>query len=94
MLLRFGDVATLGMAMISLTNSNLATVLAGWAFTSRRTVTGMLLAAGAVGRKHHSALTDRPGPRIGLDRIGCKPRPARDVEKGVLILQDPFLQTG
>jgi DDE superfamily endonuclease len=28
---------------------------AGWVFASRRTVTSMILAAGAVGRKHHSA---------------------------------------
>lgn len=31
------------------------TVLTGWVFARRRTVTGMLLAAGAVGSKHHSA---------------------------------------
>jgi len=30
-------------------------VLAGWLFACRRTVTGMIQAAGAVGRKHHSA---------------------------------------
>ena len=34
---------------------NLVTILAGWAFAPRRTVTGMLQAAGAVGSKHHSA---------------------------------------
>jgi hypothetical protein len=31
------------------------TVLGGWVFARRRTVTGMILAAGAVGQKHHSA---------------------------------------
>jgi hypothetical protein len=35
--------------------ANLSTLLVGWAFAPRRTITGMLLAAGAVGRKHHSA---------------------------------------
>jgi hypothetical protein len=34
---------------------NLVTILAGWAFAPRRTVTSMLQAAGAVGSKHHSA---------------------------------------
>jgi hypothetical protein len=31
------------------------TLLSGWVFARRRTVTGMILAAGAVGGKHHSA---------------------------------------
>src|SRR5260221_32688 len=45
----------LAWAMTVPTFSNLAIILAGWAFAPRRTVTGMLLAAGAVGQKHHSA---------------------------------------
>jgi hypothetical protein len=45
----------LAVAMTAPTFSNMATILAGWAFAPRRTVTGMLLAAGAVGKKHHSA---------------------------------------
>ena len=45
----------LAWAMTSPTFSNLTTIMAGWAFAPRRTVTGMLLAAGAVGKKHHSA---------------------------------------
>ncbi len=35
--------------------ASFVTLLAGWVFARRRTVTGMLLAAGAVGSKHHSA---------------------------------------
>ncbi len=34
--------------------ANFMTLLAGWTFAGRRTVTGMILAAGAVGTKHHS----------------------------------------
>ncbi len=34
---------------------NLVTVITGWIFARRRTVTGALVAAGAVGSKHHSA---------------------------------------
>lgn len=34
---------------------NAMTLVAGWVFASRRTVTGMIAAAGAVGQKHHSA---------------------------------------
>ena len=35
--------------------TSFVTVLTGWVFARRRTVTGMILAAGAVGTKHHSA---------------------------------------
>jgi hypothetical protein len=45
----------LAVAMTAPTFCNWTTLLAGWAFAPRRTVTGMLLAAGAVGKKHHSA---------------------------------------
>lgn len=41
--------------MTAPTFDSFVTLIAGWIFTSRRTVTGMILAAGAVGRKHHSA---------------------------------------
>jgi hypothetical protein len=44
----------LAVAMTAPTFFNWTTLLAGWAFAPRRTVTGMMLAAGAVGRKHHS----------------------------------------
>ena len=50
---------------------NLNVILAGWVFTPRRTVTGMLLAAGAVGRKHHSAFHRLfAQARWSLDRLG------------------------
>jgi hypothetical protein len=35
--------------------NNAMTLLAGWVFAPRRTVTRMIVAAGAVGQKHHSA---------------------------------------
>jgi hypothetical protein len=34
---------------------NVVTILTGWVFAPRRTVTCMIAAAGAIGRKHHSA---------------------------------------
>ena len=37
------------------TFANFVTVLTGWVFARRRTVTGMIVAAGAVDAKHHSA---------------------------------------
>jgi SRSO17 transposase len=37
------------------TFGNLLTVLTGWVYARRRTVTAMIVAADAVGRKHHSA---------------------------------------
>jgi SRSO17 transposase len=36
------------------TFDNLLTILGGWVYARRRTVTGMIVAADAVGRKHHS----------------------------------------
>ena len=45
----------LAFGMSSPSFNNLVTILAGWAFAPRRTVTAMLQAAGAVGSKHHSA---------------------------------------
>jgi hypothetical protein len=61
----------LAWAMTAPTFSNLATLLAGWAFASRRTVTGMLLAARAVGKKHHSAFHRLfAQAQWSLDRIG------------------------
>jgi len=43
-------------AMTSPSFTNLITLVTGWVFTPRRTVTGMIVAARAVGEKHHSAL--------------------------------------
>jgi hypothetical protein len=37
------------------TFTSFVTVITGWVFTRRRTVTGMILAADAIGTKHHSA---------------------------------------
>jgi hypothetical protein len=45
----------LALVMTAPSFENLVTVLAGWAFAPRRTITSMLQAAGAVGSKHHSA---------------------------------------
>lgn len=43
------------LVMTKPTFNSFVTLLTGWVFARRRTVTGMLLAAGAVGSKHHSA---------------------------------------
>lgn len=42
-------------AMTGPSFENAVIILSGWVFAPRRTVTGMIAAAGAVGRKHHSA---------------------------------------
>ena len=61
----------LALVMTSPTFSNLTTIMAGWAFASRHTVTGMLLAAGAVGKKHHSAFHRLfAQAQWSLDRLG------------------------
>ena len=50
-----GLVQPLAFAMTVPTFDTFGTVLTGWVFARRRTVTGMILAADAVGTKHHSA---------------------------------------
>jgi hypothetical protein len=45
----------LAVVMTDPSFENLVTILAGWTFAPKRTVTAMLQAAGAVGSKHHSA---------------------------------------
>jgi len=61
----------LAWAMTCPTFSNLTTIMSGWAFAPRRTVTGMLLAAGAVGKKHHSAFHRLfAQAQWSLDRLG------------------------
>ncbi len=45
----------LARVMTAPTFHTLVTVLSGWVFARRRTVTGMILAADAVGTKHHSS---------------------------------------
>jgi len=46
----------LAAAMTTPSFNNLTTLTTGWVFAPRRTVTGMIVAAQAVGDKHHSAL--------------------------------------
>ena len=46
---------SLGPIMTRPTFDNWASLLAGWLFAPRRTVTGMLIAAGIAGNRHHSA---------------------------------------
>lgn len=48
-------VQQLACVMTAPTFNTFATVLAGWIFARRHTVTGMILAADAVGTKHHSS---------------------------------------
>jgi hypothetical protein len=61
----------LAVTMTAPTFCNWTTLLAGWAFAPRRTVTGMLLAAGAVGKKHHSAFHRLfAQARWSLDQVG------------------------
>ena len=50
-----GLVQQLAFVMTAPTFDTFVTVLTGWVFARRRTVTGMILAADAVGTKHHSA---------------------------------------
>jgi hypothetical protein len=47
-------VQPLASTMTAPTFANLVTILTGWVFAPRRTVTGMIVAAGAVGLKHHA----------------------------------------
>ena len=62
----------LSCAMTCPTFDSLLTVLTGWVFARRRTVTGMILAAGAaVGAKHHSAYHRLfAAARWSLDELG------------------------
>jgi SRSO17 transposase len=53
------------------TFASLLTVLSGWVFAPRRTITGMILAADAVGEKHHSAYHRLfAAARWSLDELG------------------------
>ncbi len=53
------------------TFASFLTVLTGWVFARRRTVTGMILAANAVGTKHHSAFHRVfAAARWSLDELG------------------------
>ena len=48
-------VQQLGCVMTAPTFNTFVTVLTGWVFARRHTVTGAILAADAVGTKHHSS---------------------------------------
>jgi hypothetical protein len=57
--------------MTAPTFQNWMIVMTGWVFAQRRTVTGMLMAAGAVGRKHHSTFHRVfAAARWSLDELG------------------------
>src|SRR6266542_412236 len=76
----------LSCVMTTPTFNSFMTVLSGWAFARRRTVTGMILAAEAVGTKHHSAYHRLfAAARWSLDELGL-------AVFGLLIL--PLLATG
>ncbi len=48
-------VQQVSLVMTVPTFASFVTILTGWVFARRHTVTGMILAADAVGTKHHSA---------------------------------------
>jgi hypothetical protein len=61
----------LSVAMTCPTFDSFLTLVAGWAFARRRTVTGMIVAADAAGEKHHSAYHRVfAAARWSLDELG------------------------
>ncbi len=68
--------------MTAPTFNTFVTVLTGWVFARRRTVTGMILAADAVGTKHHSSF-----PRLFAKAHWC----LEDLGLAVLGLIEPWL---
>jgi hypothetical protein len=61
----------LSCVMTALSFQSFITLTAGWVFARRRTVTGMILAAEAVGTKHHSAYHRLfAAARWSLDELG------------------------
>jgi DDE superfamily endonuclease len=61
----------LAIVMTTPSFASLSTLLVGWAFAPRRTITGMLLAIGSGVRKHHSAFHRLfAQARWSLDRFG------------------------
>jgi DDE superfamily endonuclease len=48
-------VQQMGASMTAPTLASLVTMVTGWLYAGRRTITGIIVAAGAVGQKHHSA---------------------------------------
>lgn len=64
-------VQQVSFVMTTPTFASFLTVLTGWVFARRRTVTGMILAADAVGAKHHSAFHRVfAAARWSLDELG------------------------
>jgi len=60
-----------GSVMTAPTYQTLTWIVTGWIFAPRRTITGMMLAAGVVGRKHHSAFHRVfSAAEWSLDRVG------------------------
>lgn len=63
--------STAADVMTSPTVASLRSILTGWVFAARRTVTGMIVASGAVGLKHHSAFHRVfSSARWSLDALG------------------------
>lgn len=61
----------LSCAMTAPTFESFLTVVTGWAFAPRRTVTGIIVAADAIGKKHHSAYHRLfSAARWSLDELG------------------------
>lgn len=61
----------LAVAMTGPSFDNALTILSGWIFASRRTVTNMILAAAAARQKHHSAFHRLfASARWSRDRLG------------------------
>jgi hypothetical protein len=64
---------SLAVLMTAPTFESFQMILTGWVFAPRRTITGMILAAGAVGKKHHSAFHRVfSAARWSLDQMGLK----------------------
>ncbi|WP_437992090.1 IS701 family transposase [Sorangium sp. So ce145] len=64
-------VEPLGWTMQARSFRSFLTLLTGWIFATRRTITGMLLAAGVAGRRHHAAYHRFfSAARWSLDELG------------------------
>lgn len=61
----------LAVVMTAPSLANLSTILTGWVFARRRTITGMLVAAGVAGKRHHAAFHRLfASARWSLDALG------------------------
>jgi DDE superfamily endonuclease len=64
-------VHTTARSMTAPSRTNLLTVLGGWLFAPRRTITSCLIAAGVAGKRHHGAFHGLfAAARWSLDRLG------------------------